>query len=147
MRYAAIAQPVERILGKDEVASSNLASSSKKKVRPKGWTFFLAIDRFERLNAARTSAAGDGLTEPNHYFCPKRAKCKQIWLAAPQKSLEPQRVLGFLLFCAVYCLLQKPTQKPTRLCFSMQNSPFFGLTATVCKVLSRRQCRNTIKFL
>ena len=27
---AAIAQPVERILGKDEVASSNLASSSKK---------------------------------------------------------------------------------------------------------------------
>ena len=29
-RNAAIAQPVERILGKDEVASSNLASSSKK---------------------------------------------------------------------------------------------------------------------
>ena len=28
-RNAAIAQPVERILGKDEVASSNLASSSK----------------------------------------------------------------------------------------------------------------------
>ena len=28
-KYAAIAQPVERILGKDEVASSNLASSSK----------------------------------------------------------------------------------------------------------------------
>ena len=30
-KYAAIAQPVERILGKDEVASSNLASSSKTK--------------------------------------------------------------------------------------------------------------------
>ena len=58
-RYAAIAQSVERILGKDEVASSNLASSSK-------------------------------------------------------KSLEPLRVLGFLLFCAVCCLPQKPTQKPTR---------------------------------
>ena len=29
LRDAAIAQPVERILGKDEVASSNLASSSK----------------------------------------------------------------------------------------------------------------------
>ena len=28
-QFAAIAQPVERILGKDEVASSNLASSSK----------------------------------------------------------------------------------------------------------------------
>ena len=28
-KFAAIAQPVERILGKDEVASSNLASSSK----------------------------------------------------------------------------------------------------------------------
>ena len=32
-KLAAIAQPVERILGKDEVASSNLASSSKKKPR------------------------------------------------------------------------------------------------------------------
>ena len=32
-RNAAIAQSVERILGKDEVASSNLASSSKKKPR------------------------------------------------------------------------------------------------------------------
>ena len=31
--HAAIAQPVERILGKDEVASSNLASSSIKKPR------------------------------------------------------------------------------------------------------------------
>ena len=31
VRNAAIAQSVERILGKDEVASSNLASSSKKK--------------------------------------------------------------------------------------------------------------------
>ena len=30
---AAIAQPVERILGKDEVASSNLASSSTKNPR------------------------------------------------------------------------------------------------------------------
>ena len=33
VRNAAIAQSVERILGKDEVASSNLASSSKKKPR------------------------------------------------------------------------------------------------------------------
>ena len=37
---AAIAQSVERILGKDEVASSNLASSSKKTVIPLGWLFF-----------------------------------------------------------------------------------------------------------
>ena len=36
MRDAAIAQQVERILGKDEVASSNLASSSKKSVVPFG---------------------------------------------------------------------------------------------------------------
>ncbi len=38
---AAIAQPVERILGKDEVASSNLASSSKKQLHPSGWSCFL----------------------------------------------------------------------------------------------------------
>ena len=40
-KYAAIAQPVERILGKDEVASSNLASSSKIKAHPFGWAFIL----------------------------------------------------------------------------------------------------------
>ena len=34
-KAAAIAQPVERILGKDEVASSNLASSSKEKIPSK----------------------------------------------------------------------------------------------------------------
>ncbi len=40
-RYAAIAQQVERILGKDEVASSNLASSSKETVNPTGFAVFL----------------------------------------------------------------------------------------------------------
>ena len=40
VKNAAIAQPVERILGKDEVASSNLASSSKMK-RPSIWMVFL----------------------------------------------------------------------------------------------------------
>ena len=40
-RHAAIAQQVERILGKDEVASSNLASSSKKSVIPTGMAVFL----------------------------------------------------------------------------------------------------------
>ena len=38
---AAIAQSVERILGKDEVASSNLASSSKKKPHRFGVVFLL----------------------------------------------------------------------------------------------------------
>ena len=42
--FAAIAQPVERILGKDEVASSNLASSSKKSVIPFGMADFLLAD-------------------------------------------------------------------------------------------------------
>ena len=41
---AAIAQPVERILGKDEVASSNLASSSKStRNRKVSGTFLLFI--------------------------------------------------------------------------------------------------------
>ena len=38
--FAAIAQPVERILGKDEVASSNLASSSKREAHPKDVLLF-----------------------------------------------------------------------------------------------------------
>ena len=44
MNFAAIAQQVERILGKDEVPSSNLGSSSKKPVFPVGNTgFFLFV--------------------------------------------------------------------------------------------------------
>ena len=48
VKNAAIAQPVERILGKDEVASSNLASSSKIK-EPSIWMalLFWTTDRFE----------------------------------------------------------------------------------------------------
>ena len=40
---AAIAQPVERILGKDEVASSNLASSSKPLILLENQGFFLFL--------------------------------------------------------------------------------------------------------
>jgi len=32
--------------------------------------FFCFGDGFEQFNAARMSAAGDGSTEPNLYFCP-----------------------------------------------------------------------------
>ena len=55
--HAAIAQQVERILGKDEVASSNLASSSIKNPKPFGFGFFIYLVRFEKSNAARTSTA------------------------------------------------------------------------------------------
>ena len=40
MNFAAIAQQVERILGKDEVPSSNLGSSSKKALAPLVWELF-----------------------------------------------------------------------------------------------------------
>ena len=71
---AAIAQPVERILGKDEVASSNLASSSKKEPTPFGVGSFFVDARFEPLNAARMSAARCGWTQRNLYFLPQRAR-------------------------------------------------------------------------
>ena len=41
MNFAAIAQQVERILGKDEVPSSNLGSSSKQKSQSKRTDFFV----------------------------------------------------------------------------------------------------------
>ena len=58
-RHAAIAQQVERILGKDEVASSNLASSSIKRPKPFGFGLFICVDRFEKSNATvRWTVAG-----------------------------------------------------------------------------------------
>ena len=58
---AAIAQSVERILGKDEVASSNLASSSKIEPIPLGIGSFLFADKpdLNHLNATvRGTVAG-----------------------------------------------------------------------------------------
>ena len=110
---AAIAQPVERILGKDEVASSNLASSSKKEPRPSGLGSFFAAPDLNHLNAsvrwplARSQLDGiDSLI-----FAPptQGQKCKQIWLAAPpsfwrgllffQSAVGGDRVHRLLRFC------------------------------------------------
>ena len=55
VRNAAIAQPVERILGKDEVASSNLASSSKIPFTHVGgiFTYYLFALHFSLKNYER----------------------------------------------------------------------------------------------
>ena len=69
MIYAAIAQPVERILGKDEVASSNLASSSKNSC---AGTLFAAIAQpVERIlgkdEVASSNLASSSNRTPNSY--------------------------------------------------------------------------------
>jgi len=83
-------------IGKDEVASSNLASSSIKIPKPFGFGIFICIDRFERSNAAPMSAAGDGWTEPNRYFCPQMAKM-QTNLASSSKTKSPLYRVGFFV--------------------------------------------------
>ena len=77
---AAIAQSVERILGKDEVASSNLASSSIKH-RPAhlSGSFFYSDatpDLNSKCNANERCPLGSAPAEP--LFCSTGAKCKQI---------------------------------------------------------------------
>ena len=75
--YAAIAQPVERILGKDEVASSNLASSSKD--TPKLWLrSFLFMEnqlatssharRADEMRGRKASAKSKILWKPGSQF-------------------------------------------------------------------------------
>ena len=65
---AAIAQSVERILGKDEVASSNLASSSKNQSIQTGWLIFLLATtglnwRASSNLGSEPTAAGGGVRE------------------------------------------------------------------------------------
>ena len=60
-----------KMIGKDEVASSNLASSSKKEkaTHLSGLFFFYADAGFEKLNAdVQWTSACDGLTEQNIYL-------------------------------------------------------------------------------
>ena len=61
-KSAAIAQPVERILGKDEVASSNLASSSKPLNLLEVQGFFFSLER-------EPPAMQEGKKE--FYLCPE----------------------------------------------------------------------------
>ena len=63
--YAAIAQSVERILGKDEVASSNLASSSNKRAHPTGWALLL------NLRTGRTGDLIRSVGASRQYFKPR----------------------------------------------------------------------------
>jgi len=65
-------------------------------------------DRFERSNAARVSAAGDGSTEPNLYFCPQRAKM-QTNLASSSKK-KPGTPTSFRLSSFLCCM---PTTSET----------------------------------
>ena len=101
--FAAIAQPVERILGKDEVASSNLASSSIKRSKPFGFDLFICADRFEQSNASvRWTLAGDGSTEPNIYFLPYGKKM-QTNLASSSQTPDSEQESGvFLLSCCSF---------------------------------------------
>ena len=86
---AAIAQSVERILGKDEVASSNLASSSNKKAHPDGWAFLL--EKQTDLNNPMQMSGGHllepGWTGSTLYFSPAREKKQQIWLAVGDSTI------------------------------------------------------------
>ena len=71
------------VLGKDEVASSNLASSSKNKPHPIGWGLFLRCDRFEPLNAiVRWTVAGR--VGPGHTI---RSKAAAINLASSSRAI------------------------------------------------------------
>ena len=80
---AAIAQPVERILGKDEVASSNLASSS----------IFAPVEL--AASSARVSGFKNevvGVPEKRSFLGSRQPV--QIWLAAPY-LFRQNHLLGF----------------------------------------------------
>ena len=65
--YDPLAQLAEQLPFKQWVRSSNLRRVTKKG-RYRMVSSLFCCRRFEKLNATRTSVAGDGLTEPNLYF-------------------------------------------------------------------------------
>ncbi len=86
MYFADIAQSVERILGKDEVASSNLAISSRKAVAPTGRPLF-CICRYSNWRPPFERAPASGY---KHHSVSASALCAvpvRIWLSAPEKRL------------------------------------------------------------
>ena len=70
--YAPIAQ-LDRVTDYESVGRGFESLSAYQKNRYPKWDngFSNMSEGLEQSNAARMSAAGDGLTEPNLYFCPK----------------------------------------------------------------------------
>ena len=63
------------------------------------WTFCIESG-FEQLNAARMSAAGDGSTEPNLYFCPVGRNANEsvlpCWMFCRNRRGSPE--VNYLLY-------------------------------------------------
>ena len=100
---AAIAQSVERILGKDEVASSNLASSSKKKLVHEDGLLF-DFGSFEEL--ATSSTARSAFQSRGHKVS---MKSKISWnrVASSNLASSSKELRGFDF--GVLLLLQSKT--------------------------------------
>ena len=96
-KNAAIAQPVERILGKDEVASSNLASSSKEWI-PSIWMgFILFLNQIwkEKCHSPVDCRLPPAGWRQHNTMC--AAHQQQIWPAAPN-PWNSLRFRGFSYF-------------------------------------------------
>ena len=92
-----LAQLAEQLPFKQWVWSSNLQRVTKKADTPTGYLlFYVERRRFERLNAARTSAAADGWTEANLYFDPIPGVKMQTNLQRVTKKADT--LTGYLLF-------------------------------------------------
>ena len=135
-RNAAIAQSVERILGKDEVASSNLASSSKTK-RPSVRVVFLFWTR-DKFEPYKCKCPGDtcsaGRAPLTRYVLPT-AEGHQIWLAAPRLPIPLGIGSLSLLCCSVYGGFAFPEQRDftRRLTASLLRSKGCGFASPSCE--------------
>ena len=66
---------------------SKVCTNSNENPNPYGFGFLLCADRFEKLNAARMSAACEGLTEQYNNFSSRgEEKRNQIWSVPPKKT-------------------------------------------------------------
>ena len=77
LSYDPLAQLAEQLPFKQWVWSSNLQRVTKKEDTPSGYPLFSCPRDSKITNAARMSAAGEGLTEPHYNFC-QRQNCKRI---------------------------------------------------------------------
>ena len=93
---AAIAQSVERILGKDEVPSSNLGSSSKKKHQPMAGVSFWVPAAKGRLRPPEILMSGGGRAAPAQFSAVLRIYAA---LAARPRRAVWERAIRFRTRC------------------------------------------------
>ena len=138
-----MAQLVEHILGKDEVPSSNLGSSSKTRNHPFGWFFVLESLLAIRIGFSRTARKPVRIRHPKFRELAHKTQGVRIFASANTwvfPYLPPIRV-AFFVSWSCYPIFAPQIPGFVRICHQAKNFFYIENQAVLCYTKPKRHKR------